>query len=260
MHFRELQRSARLSDQVAEGVLEAITSRGLRPGDPLPSERELAQQFGVSRTVIREAVRTLAGQGIVSVQAGRGLQVAAVGASTVSQTMNLFVLGNDTLDYPTVHEVRTMIEVQIAGLAAERATLDDIGALDDICREMEAGIEDVEAASVTDFEFHRLLAWSTHNELYLVMLDAISEPLMGIRRRQFGPGGRNRLALKSHREILGLVRDRNPVAARDAMRAHLDDVERTWEREVDPQPLPAGRPAEFTRMPRHRSTQSARLG
>jgi GntR family transcriptional regulator, transcriptional repressor for pyruvate dehydrogenase complex len=260
LRFQELERSARLSDQVADGVLEAITSKGLRPGDPLPSERELAAQFGVSRTVIREAVRSLAGQGIVSVQAGRGLRVAAVGASTVRRTMNLFMLGNDTLDYPRVHEVRTMIEVQIAGLAAERATLDDIAALEDICREMEAGIEDVEAASVTDFEFHRLLAWSTHNELYLVMLDAISEPLMGIRRKQFGPGGRNRLALESHREIVELLATRNSQAARTAMQAHLDDVERTWEREAGPQPASASHPTAFVRTPRGKSTLARQLG
>jgi Transcriptional regulators len=260
LRFRELERSDRLSDQVADGVLEAITSQGLRPGDPLPSERELAAQFGVSRTVIREAVRSLAGQGVVSVHVGRGLRVAAVEASTVSQTMNLFVLGNETLDYRRVHEVRTMIEVQIAGLAAARATVDDIAALEEICREMEAGIEDIEAASITDFEFHRLLAWSTYNELLLVMLDAISEPLMGIRRKQFGPGGRNRLALKSHREILELVSAREAAAARHAMQTHLDDVEQAWEREVGPQAVSAQHQAAFVRKGPRKPSQMAGLG
>src|ERR1044072_4366305 len=102
-----------------------IASNDLKPGDALPSERELGEQFGVSRTVIREAVRALAAKGVIDVRTGSGLRVAACGAATVSESMSLFMRGRSTLDYPKVHEVRAMLEVEVAGLAAERASRED---------------------------------------------------------------------------------------------------------------------------------------
>jgi GntR family transcriptional repressor for pyruvate dehydrogenase complex len=231
--FAELERSPRLSDRVAELILETIQSQGLMPGNRLPSERDLATQFGVSRTVIREAVRSLAGKGVVEMRAGSGLRVAAGDASTVKESMNWYLRGNGALDYGRVHEVRAMIEVQVAGLAAARATRDEIGDLEAICQEMEAAVDDVDVAARTDVGFHRLLGWATHNDLYVVMLDAIANPLMDIRRRQFGPKGRNRLALASHREILAQVARGDVLGARAAMQSHLEDVERAWEQGLE---------------------------
>src|SRR5205814_1558428 len=120
--FPRVTREPRLSDKVAHLLLETIHAHGLQPGERLPSERELGEQFGVSRTVIREAVRALAAKGVIDVRTGSGLRVAAVDRSTVSESMSLFLRGSKTLDYPKVHEVRAMLEVEVAGLAAVRAS------------------------------------------------------------------------------------------------------------------------------------------
>src|SRR5438128_5519835 len=119
--FDQVTREPRLSDKVAEMMLETIFSRRLQVGDRLPSERELGEQFGVSRTVIREAVRALVAKGVIEVRSGSGLRVAAVDASAVRESMSLFLRGA-TLNYEKVHEVRRLLETHIAGLAAERAT------------------------------------------------------------------------------------------------------------------------------------------
>src|ERR671935_2210582 len=119
--FTRIRREPRLSDRVAALLLETIVARGLQPGDRLPSERELGEQFGVSRTVIREAVRALAAKGVIEVRTGSGLRVAAVDASSVSESMSLFMRGGG-IEFEKVHEVRTVLEVHIAGLAAERAS------------------------------------------------------------------------------------------------------------------------------------------
>jgi GntR family transcriptional repressor for pyruvate dehydrogenase complex len=230
--FDELDRGERLSDRVANRLLETIVSRGLGPGDRLPSERLLAKQFGVSRTVIREAVRLLTGKGIIAARPGHGLAVTAVEASAVSQSLSLFVHGNDSIDYPKVHEVRAMLEVQVVALAARRATDGEIEQLRQVCDRMEVVLEDNEAASRNDLEFHRMLAAATHNELYEVLLDAVAAPLMEIRRETFTLPGRAGVALAAHREILGCVAAGDVSAARRQMRAHLRDVERTWERMV----------------------------
>src|SRR5262245_60536471 len=109
--FEQVSREPRLSDKVADMMLNTILTRQLKPGERLPSERELGEQFGVSRTVVREAVRVLAAKGLIDVRSGRGLRVAAVNATAVSESMSLFLRGS-TLDYPKVHEIRTMLEVQ----------------------------------------------------------------------------------------------------------------------------------------------------
>ena len=227
--FDELDRGERLSDRVANHLLETIVSRGLGPGDRLPSERLLAEQFAVSRTVIREAVRLLTGKGIIAARPGHGLTVTAVEASAVSQSLSLFVHGNDSVDYRKVHEVRAMLEVHVAGLAARRVTEGEVEKLGEVCDRMEVVLKDVEVASRYDLEFHRMLAVATHNELYELLLNAVAAPLMKVRRATFALPGRAGVALAAHREILGCVAAGDVSAARRQMRAHLRDVERTWE-------------------------------
>jgi GntR family transcriptional repressor for pyruvate dehydrogenase complex len=209
-------------------MLKTILSEQLQPGDRLPSERELGEQFGVSRTVVREAVRALVAKGLIEVRSGSGLRVAAVDASAVRESMSLYIQGSSNLDYPKVHEVRAMLEVQMAGLAAERRSKADIERLAEACGRMEAASKDVELAARADVEFHREIAKATHNDLYLVMLDAIGDALVEIRRRNLTrpPAMKNTLA--DHRRILDAIAGGASRKARDAMREHLDHVERLW--------------------------------
>jgi GntR family transcriptional regulator, transcriptional repressor for pyruvate dehydrogenase complex len=227
--FGQVEREPKLADKVADLMLERILSGELGVGDRLPSERELGDQFGVSRTVVREAVRALLAKGVLDVRAGSGLRVAAVGPATVSESMNLYVRGG-TLDFRRVHEVRRMLEVHIAGLAAERASDEDVERLAAVHEKMEAEIEDVEAAALFDLEFHRAIARATHNELFLVVMDSIGHALLDIRRANIGRGGTGPLTIEEHGEILAAVRARKPERARKAMRRHLDNVERVSNR------------------------------
>jgi GntR family transcriptional repressor for pyruvate dehydrogenase complex len=233
---RPVDRAPRLSDRVADLMLEEILSRGLRPGEALPSERELAEQYGVSRTVIREAVRSLAAKGLVSAQAGRGLCVAAVEADAVSASMNLYLRGVDELPYERVHEVRMAIETEVAELAAQRAEPDEIEELAAISRRYKEVIHDVDAVSNADVEFHRHLALLTHNGLFVIMLDSIGDVLLEIRRATLGLPDDAQHGYEQHESILAAVRAHDPQAARDAMRRHLDDAFESW-RQLGPVPL-----------------------
>ena len=91
--FEQVAREPRLSDKVADMMLATILSNRLQVGDRLPSERELGEQFGVSRTVVREAVRALVAKGVIEVRSGSGLRVAAVDAAAVSESMSLYLRG-----------------------------------------------------------------------------------------------------------------------------------------------------------------------
>jgi GntR family transcriptional repressor for pyruvate dehydrogenase complex len=224
--FPRVTREPRLSDKVADLLLQTILSRGLKPGDRLPSERELGDQFGVSRTVVREAVRALAAKGVIDVRTGSGLRVAAVDAAAVSESIGLYLRGG-TLAYAKVHEVRKLLEIEIAGLAAERATREHIERLRATCEQMERAVEDVERAARLDLEFHRQIAQATDNELYLLLLDSIGEALLEIRRGNLAAGaGPETLLL--HREIYDRIAAHDPEGARAAMARHLDHVERVW--------------------------------
>jgi GntR family transcriptional repressor for pyruvate dehydrogenase complex len=229
--FTRIRREPRLSDRVAALLLETIVARGLQPGDRLPSERELGEQFGVSRTVIREAVRALAAKGVIEVRTGSGLRVAAVDASAVSESMSLYLRGG-TVEYPKVHEVRRLLEVEIAGLAAERARDADVARMRTICEQMEAALDDVERAARLDLAFHRAIARATANELYLLLLDSIGEALLEVRRGNLRTGAAPE-AVRLHREIVARIASHDAAGARRAMAEHLHHVERHW-REAPP--------------------------
>jgi GntR family transcriptional regulator, transcriptional repressor for pyruvate dehydrogenase complex len=225
-----LARSPRLSDKVAEAMLETILERQLRPGDPLPSERELGEQYGVSRTVVREAVRALTARGVVDARAGRGLTVAQVDAEDVSTSMRLYLHGLEEIPYEMVHEARAMIEIQIAGQAAERATDEELAELQEIAEGLRRYRDDPERRPLLDVEFHRTLARLTHNELYLIMLDSIGDILLEIRRATFALPNDAERAHRQHKRIVEAVVKRDPEAAREAMREHLTGAVEEWEK------------------------------
>jgi GntR family transcriptional repressor for pyruvate dehydrogenase complex len=230
--FVQVQRDRRLSDKVADMMLDTIVSRRLNVGDRLPSERELGEQLGVSRTVVREAVRALVAKGLIEVRSGSGLRVAAVDASMVSESMGLYMLGGQ-FDFGQVHEVRKMLEVHIAGVAADRANEEDVQGLEDACDRMEAALGDVDRAAELDVEFHRLIADSTQNNLFLVLLDSIGNAQLEIRRSNIG-AGHGAETVRQHRAILSGIAAGDSNRARAAMSKHLDTVERFWRRSHPP--------------------------
>jgi GntR family transcriptional repressor for pyruvate dehydrogenase complex len=224
--FDPVVREPRLSDKVAEMMLETILSNRLQVGDRLPSERELGEQFGVSRTVVREAVRALVAKGVIEVRSGSGLRVAAVAASAVSESMSLYVRGVG-IDFEKVHEVRRLLEVHIAGLAAERTGEDDVARLREVHDRMVHEAGDVDAAALDDLAFLRRIALTTHNELYLVLMDSIGRSLVDIRRANLASGSAP-ATLEQHQQILDRIAAHDADGARRAMANHLEAVASWW--------------------------------
>jgi GntR family transcriptional regulator, transcriptional repressor for pyruvate dehydrogenase complex len=224
--FQQVTREPRLSDKVAEMMLATILSRKLQVGERLPSERELGEQFNVSRTVVREAVRALVAKGVIEVRSGSGLRVAAVDAAAVSESMSLYLRGA-TLDFEKVHEVRALLEVHIAGVAAERATEEDVAQLRAVHERMQREAGDVERAALDDLEFHRVIARATQNDLYLLLMDSIGSALIDIRRENLGSGS-TPTTLSQHAAVLECIAAHDPDGARTAMAEHLEGVARWW--------------------------------
>jgi GntR family transcriptional regulator, transcriptional repressor for pyruvate dehydrogenase complex len=226
--FGRVTRTPRLSDTVAQQMLEAIVAGDFREGDNLPSERELSDQFGVSRTVIREAVRTLATRGVVEAQSGRGVRVIAPDPDRVTEAMSLLLRADGALDFNKVHEVRTMLETHFAGVAAERSTEDNHHELEELLDAWEDATGDVDVSSQLDVNFHRAIAKSGRNELFLVLLDSIAGALLENRRATLALEHLHAKVYTEHRDIVAAIKARNPDKARQAMEIHLNGVAESW--------------------------------
>jgi GntR family transcriptional regulator, transcriptional repressor for pyruvate dehydrogenase complex len=230
-------RAARLADAVADQIAERILSGAPAPGEALAPERELCREFGVSRTVIREALRSLAGKGMVESIGGSGVRVRAIDADTVGESLRNLLRSSD-LDYAKVDEVRRAVEVSAAGIAAARAGPAARAGREALARaeaelaRMRDGIDDLEECVQADLAFHRAIADATGNELFSMLLDSLGVPLADVRRTNMGRGGvaRRRRIIAAHGRILEAVAAGDAERAREAMEDHLDEVRRAADR------------------------------
>jgi GntR family transcriptional repressor for pyruvate dehydrogenase complex len=218
--FAEVARAERLSDKVAHELTELIMSGRLRVGDKLPSERELSERFGVSRPVIREAVGGLKARGLLADHPRRGHVVAAVDADAVSQSLTLYVRGR-RVDYASLLQVRTVLEVSAAAIAAEQATDLQIEALAAAEAKLTPELG-AEAAALADVEFHRTIAELTGNDYFVLLIDSLRDVLLDAQRPTLADPKIVATARRAHRRILRAIQARDPAAAGAAMQAHLD--------------------------------------
>lgn len=226
--FEAVERESTLAQRVGQKIQQVIVQNRLRPGDRLPSERDLAERFGVSRTVIREAVRSLMAKGILEVRAGSGTIVRAPSTSFLSDYLELYLsMRSGKFDYRKVVEVRRLLEVEIAGLAAERRDEEDLRTLERILAQAEEHLDDPDAFVELDVQFHSALAQATHNELFLVLLESIAGVMVQVRLLGLRVPGTPQRALAYHRDIYQNVQRGDREGARRAMDRHMDEAEST---------------------------------
>jgi DNA-binding FadR family transcriptional regulator len=213
----------KLYKQVADQIQNLIVADSLHPGDKLPGERELAEQMGVSRTVIREAIRVLSDRGLVSVKSGCGTYVRELSHRDATASIELFLkLRQSPESFQHVYEVRRMIEVEAAGLAALRADKEDHTALETAIDGMAGSKGDPQKYAECDLAFHAAVAAATHNELFGILLGPISELLEEMVRISLDAPNAVDEGLAHHHNILKQIKTRDAEKARQAMRDHLN--------------------------------------
>lgn len=216
--------SSKLYEQIAEQIKQRILSGELRTGDRLPTENELAEQFGASRTAIREAMKTLTQQGLIETRPGRGAMVINATAQAMRHSLELLMRVEHAGGSADVMEVREMLEPEIAALAARRATQDQVTAMQEAVQAMDASLQDADAYIAADNQFHRALAQGTQNVLVLALVDSIVDLLSGQRKQIFAVEGGPVRGQLNHKRLLDAIRHHDPEAARQAMCAHLRQV------------------------------------
>jgi len=255
--FQPLDRR-KVYEQVAEQLLAQIGARHLVSGDPLPSERELTESFGVGRSSIREALRMLESQGVIT-SANGGTFVVAEAANPLNSSLQLvFALHGDT----SVHdlfELRRIIDCEAAAIAAERHTPEHVAALDAATDEMAAALAaerrtDEQLAALdeaidemeqtleangrdqrfvdADLRFHLTIAEATGNRLLVYSMQAARDVVRRALEQVVNVPRSPESAIVEHRAVREAIAASNPDWARNAMREHLERVERDAEKGV----------------------------
>ena len=218
----------RLHESIVEWFHALIQDGSLEHGAKLPSERVLAEQLKVSRSSVREAIRTLELQGLVVSKHGSGtfVNTQSLDAVTTLMTSSLGV-GLDAFEAQLhdIFEVRHLLEPQLAALAAQRATPEDVERLSFILVEQQRQIMEGETGVDADTEFHFALATATHNTALVKVVSAVEDVLRQSRDQTLQQPGRSQRSLDSHRHILDMVRAGDHMGARSAMEHHLTAVE-----------------------------------
>jgi GntR family transcriptional regulator, transcriptional repressor for pyruvate dehydrogenase complex len=205
-------RTARVSNLIIEQLKSAIHAGTLKPGDRLPSERELAEGFQASRISIREALKRLEASGLVSVKVGSGVFVAEMDSTPMSESLfSILRIQNGTIDDLT--EARLIFEPSVARLAAEKVTPEDIVLLEENTRQAEIAIKANLSAYERNIEFHSLIAQATRNLTITLtmktMLDVMKDMSADIARDN-PPQNVNKAAsqvLRVHKEIVKALKE-----------------------------------------------------
>ena len=218
---------ASLSDQLEE----LIVAGRFPPGSKLPSERQLVEQFGVSRPLVREALRSLVERHLVEVQPGRGAYVRHAQASDAAHRLDALFRRRQVTPRDMV-EARTTLECTTAALAAERATPTDVEALERVLARFDRAVGIVEQVRA-DLTFHLIVARAARNPVIETMFGAITGPTVELLLRSLSDPEVARAALPYHRTIYEAIRDRAPERARAAMADHLAVAAHTYGKDFD---------------------------
>jgi GntR family transcriptional repressor for pyruvate dehydrogenase complex len=213
-----------LYEQIVQQIEESVLSGSLKPGDQLPAERDLAQRLGVSRTAVREAVKTLREKGLVEAYSGRGTFITDGTSQAARQSFDLMVKIGQQEGSPHLAELRLILEPGIAGLAAVRMKEEDVAAMREAFAVMDREKNDPAAYIEADLDFHLALAEAAANPLILSLIDSIVGLLREQRIKIFNVAGGPQRGQFHHKRILEAVERRDPEMARKAMHAHLEQV------------------------------------
>jgi len=226
----------KLSVRVIEALRSQLLAGDIPPGHRLPTENQLTEDFGVSRTVVREAIATLAADGLVESRQGAGVFATRHLALTFSALAS--EMGNRVSTALNVLEVRLAIEVESAGLAAERRNPSQEAAIQEAFFEFERLLRVGEPTGSADFAFHRAIAGATNNPFYVELFDALGRKAIPCDvaspfSTEFVQSRAYQAELQvEHHAILDAISGGDAEAARAAMKAHLSGSQERYRKRL----------------------------
>ena len=229
----EPERRGQTTEEVVAQLRGMIHRGELRLADRLPPERDLARLLGVSRPTLRAAIRSLAAVGVLESRQGAGTFVVKADESPALDSSSLSLMASlHGFTSEEMFEARRALEMSIAGLAAERATGEQLASLAEEMAGMYASLEVPEEYLLHDMRFHQMVAAASGNRILTALMNMVAAVLFDVRRKTVRRAHDLKESAEMHRKIYRAIRDRNPETARDAMRDHLLLAQKAQESEV----------------------------
>ncbi|HEX8499976.1 MAG TPA: FadR/GntR family transcriptional regulator [Pyrinomonadaceae bacterium] len=222
------------SEEVISQLREMIHRGELRPGDRLPPERDLAKLLGVSRPTLRAGIRSLAAVGVLHSRQGAGtFVVKADGPPSLDSSPLRLMASLHGFTSAEMFEARMSLEMSVAGLAAERATGDQMASMSEEVAGMFASLDDPEQFLIHDMRFHQTVAAASGNRILTSLMNMVATILFDTRIKTVKRATDLKESAEMHRHVYRAIRERDPEAARAAMRDHLVSAQRGWEIEAE---------------------------
>ena len=214
------------SEEVADALRTYMLAKGLQPGDRLGREEDLAREFGVSRPTLREALRVLSSSYLIraSKGPGGGIFVAATPEQGIGRILTDSVasmLSAQSIDIDELLETRMLLEVPLAGLAAQRATDADIERLKLVIDSAKGHEDEKERVLALDTDLHRLVAEIAGNRLAAAFMEWVGDVLQPSLHELIAPAVVDAVVVEQHRDVVRAIERGDPTAAERAMREHL---------------------------------------
>lgn len=218
----------RVYETIVDQLNEFFLNSEVKPGDKLPTERELASQFKVSRTSIREALHLLAMSGIIEVRQGGGSFVKTTEFQLLHGKLSATLIKAEKNHVYEMLEVRRALEVECASLAAKRATSQDLEKLREALDQMEQAKNDVELGLKADFDFHMMIVNATQNSIFMGLVQTIREnmkdTIRATRKHRLSNPERHEDTMNEHKEIYLAIASGNSNQAKKLMEEHITRV------------------------------------
>ena len=217
-------KSTRIYEEIVRQIRSMIAEGRLKSGDQLPPERDLAEKFLVSRTSVREALRALESVGLIEIRPGEGTFVREVSVDALVEPLALVLLSQREM-IGELFEARRLLEPVIAGLAARRATKEEVQEMERILEEQAKEIATGRTGLAQDAAFHAAIGTAAHNRAITRIVHALMDLLGQSREESIGTPGRPTRSHDDHRRVLAAIQAGDAPAAERAMLDHVVAVE-----------------------------------
>lgn len=218
----------RIYELIVEQINMICLEQNLQSGDRLPSERDLASLFGVSRNSVREALKDLESKGVIETRQGGGSFLAASKRDMLGTELCTHIDETHTQLIDEMLELRRAFEVEAVSLAAQRATAENLEAIRRVLSQMAAAVDDPEMGVQADLDFHLQVAYATKNQLLIDLMETLAkrmeENIRATRSQRFTDKSRHQDTLKEHEEIYLAIADGNSDLAKQLMEKHISRI------------------------------------
>jgi GntR family transcriptional repressor for pyruvate dehydrogenase complex len=224
--FNNLKRSS-TAERIVENLITLIRERSLKLGDKLPPERQLCEMIGVSRPILREALKALQVMNIIDIRQGAGAYIKSLEPEDVVEHLDI-VFHLDSSLYHDLYEARRVIEVSIASMAAEKIHDRELVLIEENIRQAAADIDNEQAFAERDLELHEMILKAAGNRVIPVFMQSINKLALLIRQKTNAMPSIRKNTIKDHKAILRALKNHDPQESARAMERHIRNVERSF--------------------------------